>query len=79
MTDERVLADPPPVINVRELGNDGVTLAVLPYVNFENFWPIQADLRKEVKLRFDQEGIVIPFPQRVLHIEQEPQQAEVVS
>jgi len=74
--DERVLADPPPIINVRELGSSGVTIAVLPHVNFENFWPIQADLRKAVKLRFDQEGIVIPFPQRVVHIEHEPQPEE---
>ena len=71
LADERILTDPPPVINVRELGSNGITLALLPYVNFENFWPIQADLRKAVKLRFDQEGITIPFPQRVVHIERE--------
>ncbi len=77
-TDERVLVDPPPVINVRELGSNGVTLAVLAHVNFENFWAIQADLRKAVKLRFDQEGITIPFPQRVVHLEQESRLEEVV-
>jgi small conductance mechanosensitive channel len=66
--DQRILADPAPVINIRAVDGSGVTLAVLPMVKFDDYWPVQADLRFAVKQRFDQEGIVIPYPQRTLHL-----------
>jgi small conductance mechanosensitive channel len=67
--DSRVLQDPAPIINLRELGENGMALNCLVFVKFEDYWPIQVDLRTRVKLRFDQEGITIPFPQQTLHVE----------
>jgi small-conductance mechanosensitive channel len=32
---------------------------------------LQNDLREQVKLRFDQAGITIPFPQRTVHVVRE--------
>ena len=45
-------------------------LAARPFVTFADYWIIQNDLRQQIKLRFDQEGITIPLPQRHIHLHQ---------
>ncbi|MGF1503530.1 MAG: mechanosensitive ion channel family protein, partial [Anaerolineae bacterium] len=67
----RVLADPPPFIGVSELGDSSVNFAVRPYVNVDDFIPVQFELTEAVKLRFDEANISIPFPQRDVHLFQE--------
>ncbi len=63
----RLLKDPAPVIGVLELGENGVTFAVRPWVSTADYWPVFFALNQRIKERFDQEGITIPFPQRVVH------------
>ena len=70
-SDERVLADPEPVIAVSELADSSVNFIVRPWVNTPDYWVTYWALTEEVKLRFDQEGIGIPFPQMDVHIKQE--------
>ncbi len=70
---EDVLDDPEPIVRVLELGESSVNFAVRPWVKTEDYWETYWDLTKIVKLRFDEEGISIPYPQRDLHIkEQKP-------
>ena len=69
--DARVLADPPLQILVSELGDNSVNLNVRAAVASADYWSLQNDLREQVKLRFDQEGISIPFPQRTVHVVQQ--------
>jgi small conductance mechanosensitive channel len=64
--DERVLADPPPMLVVLELGDDGVKLGVRPFVKNDDYWWVLWDTLERIKLRFDEEGITIPYPQRML-------------
>ena len=66
--DPRVLADPLPVIGLLELGESSINFAVRPWVATGDYWPTLFSLQEAIKLRFDQEGISIPFPQRDLHI-----------
>lgn len=66
--DDRILAEPAPVIGVLELAESSVNVAVRPWVKSENYWPVLFDLNERMKKRFDAEGISIPFPQRDLHI-----------
>jgi small conductance mechanosensitive channel len=66
--DERVLADPAPVIFVQSLDDSGVSIAVRPWVKPDDYWTLQWDLPERVKLRFDAEGVTIPFPQRDVHV-----------
>ena len=33
-----------------------------------DYWTVFWDITREVKLRFDKEGISIPFPQRDVHL-----------
>jgi len=71
--DERVLTDPAPIVFVQSLDDSSVALAARPWVKSEDYWTLQWDLPERVKLRFDAEGISIPFPQRDLHLYQPDQ------
>ncbi len=66
--DPRVLADPAPNIFVQALDDSSVNIAVRPWVRIDDYWTLQWDIPERVKLRFDAEGITIPFPQRDVHL-----------
>jgi small conductance mechanosensitive channel len=65
---EKVLEDPAPVIRLHELGDSSVNFIVRPWSNTSDYWDVYWDVTREVKHRFDAEGISIPFPQRDVHI-----------
>ena len=67
----RVLSDPGPAIQLSEFGADGMTLTVL-------FWILdpengQGSVRSDVNLAvlgvLNAQGVQIPYPQRVLHVD----------
>jgi small conductance mechanosensitive channel len=68
---ELVLDEPEPMIRLNELGDSSVNFIVRPWANTGDYWTIYWDVTKEVKKRFDAEGISIPFPQRDVHLYQE--------
>jgi small conductance mechanosensitive channel len=65
---ELVLDTPEPLIKVHELAESSVNFAVRPWVKTGDYWDVYWDLTRAVKLRLDQEGISIPFPQRDVHM-----------
>lgn len=65
-----VLADPAPVIKVNELADSSVNFVVRPWTKTGDYWAVKWDLTRQVKLRFDAEGISIPYPQRDVHMHQ---------
>jgi len=67
-----VLDDPETMIRLHELGDSSVNFVVRPWVNKDDYWETFWDLNRAMKLRFDQEGISIPFPQRDVHLFKEP-------
>ena len=69
--DPRVLRDPAPMIIVLELADSSVDIGVRPFVQSADYWQVGWDLTEAMKLRFDQEGITIPFPQRDVHMKQD--------
>ncbi|WP_096087819.1 mechanosensitive ion channel family protein [Agaribacterium haliotis] len=68
--DERILHKPEPLVRVHELGDSSVNFIVRPWVKTADYWEVHWATTKEVKLRFDQQGISIPFPQRDVHLYQ---------
>jgi small conductance mechanosensitive channel len=62
-----VLKEPEFVVRVHELGDSSVNFVVRPWVARDDYWQVYWDVTREVKLRFDREGISIPFPQRDVH------------
>lgn len=67
--DDRVLADPAPVIVVGELADSSVNFLVRPWVNAADYWGVYWDTTETVKLKFDAAGLSIPYPQMDLHID----------
>ncbi len=63
-----VLDEPETMIRVHELGESSVNFIVRPWVDTDDYWETYWDLTRAVKLRFDEEGISIPFPQRDVHL-----------
>jgi small conductance mechanosensitive channel len=45
-----------------------VDFIVRPWVKADDYWDVYWDVTRTVKLRFDEEGISIPFPQQDVHI-----------
>lgn len=67
-SDTRILSDPAPLVAVSALADSSVNLVVRVWVNSGDYWPVTFDTTEAVKLRFDAEGISIPYPQRDLHM-----------
>jgi small conductance mechanosensitive channel len=45
-----------------------VNFVCRPWTKTSDYWTVYWDLTKTVKMRFDEEGISIPFPQRDVHM-----------
>jgi small conductance mechanosensitive channel len=67
-THELVLKKPTLSINVVELGDSSVNIACRPWVKTSDYWQVFWELTERVKMRFDDEGISIPYPQRDVHV-----------
>jgi small conductance mechanosensitive channel len=64
----KVLEDPEPIVKLYNLGESSVDFVVRPWCATEDYWDVHWDVTREVKMRFDREGIGIPFPQRDVHL-----------
>lgn len=67
-SEPRLLKEPAPTIAVSELADSSVNLVVRPWVKTEDYWALYFHLTETIKLRFDAEGISIPYPQRDVHV-----------
>jgi len=65
-----VAQTPPPAVAVSGLGESSVDFVVRPYVRVEDGPAVTFEITEQVKLRFDEAGISIPFPQRDVHLYQ---------
>ena len=65
---ELVLDDPEPIVKLHTLGESSVDFVARPWVKTDDYWNVYWDITREVKMRFDAEGISIPFPQRDVHV-----------
>jgi small conductance mechanosensitive channel len=67
-----VLKEPEPVIKLNELADSSVNFICRPWTKTADYWTVYWDITRQVKERFDQAGISIPFPQREVHVRSEP-------
>jgi small conductance mechanosensitive channel len=66
--DERILKDPAVTIAVSELADSSVNFVVRPWVKTGDYWGVYFDLTEQIKKRFDEVGISIPFPQQDIYV-----------
>ncbi len=67
IADPRVLEKPSPVVWVLDLTSNCVELGARCWATNSKFWLTQCDLKEKIKLKFDQEGIVIAHNQLDIH------------
>ncbi len=61
----KVLSDPAPSVNVANLGDSSVDLAVRPFCKPEDYWDVFFATVEGSKLALDKAGIEIPYPHAV--------------
>lgn len=66
--DDRVLDEPEALIAIGSLSDSSVVIRVRPWTATANLWPLRYDLIKRVKEVFEENDIIIPFPQRDVHM-----------
>ena len=72
---EQVLDDPEPMVRLHTLNESSVDFVVRPWVKTADYWDVYWEVTRAVKMRFDEEGVSIPFPQRDVHLYQVAAQA----
>lgn len=64
-----VLKTPAPTVILKEFADSSIILILRAHIDdARNDFSIQSEINKEIKDRFDANGIGIPFPQRDIHI-----------
>ena len=64
----KILQEPAAVIKLSALADSSVNFICRPWARPADYWDVYWDVTREVKKRFDAEGIGIPFPQRDVHL-----------
>ncbi|MDD2828356.1 MAG: mechanosensitive ion channel [Sulfuricurvum sp.] len=67
----KILAEPAFMVSVGALGANSVQLYARPWVLVEDYWDVRFAVTEEIKLKFDEHGITVPFPQMVTHVKRE--------
>ncbi|MEO7851116.1 MAG: mechanosensitive ion channel domain-containing protein [Rubrivivax sp.] len=70
----RVLKDPAPLIKVESLGDSSVNILFRVWTARADWWDTKLDLLHHCKVALEEGGCSIPFPQRDVHLFQEPEQ-----
>lgn len=61
-----ILKDPEPAVLVSELADSSVNLTLRYWTNTEDYWTVYWEIKNELKIRIEDAGLNIPFPQRVI-------------
>ncbi|QTN39286.1 mechanosensitive ion channel [Cryomorphaceae bacterium] len=67
------LEDPAPFVGVSGLGDSSVEIAARPHCHPDDYWDVYFDCIERGKIELEAAGIVIPFPQRDVHLHQNAQ------
>lgn len=65
-----ILKEPESFIALNEHAASSINFIVRVWCKNEDYWQVHFNLLEEVKLKFDNEGISIPYPQMDLHMHQ---------
>jgi len=68
-SNENVLKDPAPFVELGELADSSVNFTVRAWVNAADYWAVHFYMLEKVYRRFAEEGLNIPFPQMDVHLD----------
>jgi len=66
--DKRILTEKEATIAVSELADSSVNFIVRPWVKTADYWAVKHAITEQIKKRFDEENISIPFPQQDVNV-----------
>ncbi|MDX9715383.1 MAG: mechanosensitive ion channel family protein [Dissulfurispiraceae bacterium] len=67
-----LLSDPAPAVRFTGFGESSLDFSLICHVGeFVNQFSVQNELRKRIFKRFREEGVEVPFPQRIIHMKQD--------
>jgi len=67
-SNDKVLANPAPMVAVSALADSSVNLVVRPWCAVADYWNVYFETTENAKKVLESNGITIPFPQRDVHI-----------
>jgi len=59
---------PAPSIALNTLADSSVNFNVRPWVNASDYWGVYNGVTEQVKRKFDEAGLNIPYPQTDVHV-----------
>jgi len=62
----KLVLEPPQVLGVEALADSQVTIRILAKTLPLKQWEVAREFRRRIKVRFDREGIQVPYPHRVV-------------
>jgi small conductance mechanosensitive channel len=68
--EERILSDPAHRVAVKELADNSVNFIVWVWAKRVDYFDLMFDMNETIKVRLDEAGIGIPYPQRDIHLYQ---------
>src|SRR5210317_203845 len=68
-SNDKVLQDPAPFIELGELADSSVNFTVRAWVNAADYWTVHCYMLEKVYRRFGEAGLNIPFPQMDVHLD----------
>lgn len=74
-SDMESILETPVILGVVGLDESAVTIRIVAKCMVKTNFTVEVELRRRIKNRFDQEEIEIPFPQRIVHIVKEKEEA----
>lgn len=69
MSNDNVLKDPAPFVELGELADSSVNFTVRAWVNAADYWAVHFYMLDKVYRKFAEEGLSIPFPQMDVHVD----------
>ena len=65
---EKFLKDPKPIIGIGKLNDSSIDIDVKVWCDKDDYWDLYYQMQEEVKIKFDENDIEIPFEQVVVHM-----------
>ena len=66
---EMILKDPSPLVRVKNHAASSIDIVTRVWVESGDYWSVFFQMQEDVKKRFDEEGISIPYPQLDVHLD----------
>jgi len=65
----KVHSDPEPFCRMNRVANGAIVFTVRAWCDNADYWEVYFDLQEQIREKFNQVGVVIPFPQLDVHVD----------